>query len=127
MSTVSNALDRRQHERFAMPHQYTGITVQPAGSMTVGELSGHVYDISESGIRLELDQALAIGSDVSFQLDLPMGHGCVTGSATVVWVNSEDDDPGPRRCALHIRSFLSPADLARLTGYLGQVQPSRAA
>jgi len=127
MSTVTNSLDRRQCERFTMPHQYTAITVHPAGSMTLCPLHGHVYDISESGIRLELDEPLDIGSEVSFQVQLPMGHGTVTGQAAVVWVNSQDDDPGPRRCALYIRSFLSATDQSRLTNYIGDVQPLRAA
>ncbi len=127
MTAIENPIDRRAHPRFALPHQYTGITVQRLGSMTIGDLHGHVYDISESGMRLELDEALDVGSVVSFQVDLPLGHGPVTGTATVIWVNSAEDDPGPRRCALHVREYLTAGDHARLVRYLGDAQPCRAA
>lgn len=127
MSALSNHFDRREHVRFVMPHQYTAVTVQPSGSMAIGGLEGHVYDISESGIRLELDIPLEVGSVVNFQVQLPLGHGSVTGTGAVVWVNDADDDPGPRRCALHVREYLSPADHVRLLRYLGQAQPCRAA
>lgn len=127
MSASSNTFDRRQHARFTMPHQYTSVTVHRGGSMAMDALEGHVYDISESGIRLELDDPLDVGSIVTFQVQLPLGSGTVTGSASVVWVNDADDDPGPRRCALHIREFLSATDHARLVSYLGQAQPCRAA
>lgn len=128
MSALESPLvDRRQYPRFVMPHQYTAVTVQRSGSMAIEGLTGHVYDISEAGIRLELDEALEIGSLVSFQIELPFGNGTVTGTATVVWVNSEDDDPGPRRCALRVRDFLTASDHARLVRFLGDVQPSRAA
>lgn len=110
-----------------MPHQYTPVTVHRSGTMAMGGLQGHVYDVSESGIRLELDEPLEVASQVVFQVQLPLGHGPVTGTATVVWVNDEHDDPGPRRCALHIRDYLTPADHARLLAYLGQAQPCRAA
>lgn len=127
MSALRNTVNRRQHERFIMPHQYTPVTVHRSGCMSLGGLEGHVYDVSESGIRLELDEPLHVGSQVIFQLQLPLGHGPVTGTAAVVWVNDQNDDPGPRRCALHIRDYLTAADHARLVGYIGEAQPSRAA
>lgn len=123
----SNIINRRQHVRFVMPHQYTAVTVHNSSDMSTAGLDGHVYDMSESGIRLELDEALEVGAQVIFQVQLPMGYGPVTGTAVVVWINDADDDPGPRRCALHIRDYLTPADHARLVGYLGEGQPSCAA
>jgi hypothetical protein len=99
---------------------YTAVTARRAEA-AVSELHGHVYDISESGVRIELDEALHPGECVILDLDLPGTRTSVNASASVVWINDPLDDPGPRRMALRFTSFSARADLDRLISYLGTV------
>ena len=52
-------------------------------------------------------------------LDLPGAGTSVNASASVVWVNDPNDDPGPRRMALRFTSFSDQANRDRLIEYLG--------
>jgi hypothetical protein len=111
---------RRSCRRLRVPPMYTSVTARgPAGS----DLHGHVYDISEHGLRIELDQALAPGERVALTLDLPGEPEPVSASASVIWVNDAQDDPGPRRMALRFTGFARRADRARLIDFLGQGEP----
>jgi hypothetical protein len=103
---------------------YTAVTARrevrgAAGSVVVPMLHGHVYDISASGVRIELDEALQPGESVVLNMDLPGGPTSVKASASVIWVNDEQDDPGPRRMALRFTRFSDHADRDRLIDYLG--------
>lgn len=82
-------------------------------------LEGHAYDISLSGLRFELDNALAEGDQVGIELHLPGMHESVKSQARIVRVYDEDGDPGPRRMAASFKSFESPSDAARLSRHLG--------
>lgn len=106
--------DRRQHDRFLLPHMYTGITVMRAAELRLEQYEGHAYDISESGVRFELDVPLPPGDAVSFQLELPGGAGMVNGTGKIVRLFDELDDPGPRRMALAITRYATSDDRDRL-------------
>jgi len=117
---MSETQDRRRaHRRLRMPPMYTSVMAcreQPATPQP-SELTGHVYDISEAGVRIELDEPLAPGELVHLQLMLPGANGGVTASASVVWVHDSLDDPGPRRMAL-VFTRIETADQARLRAFL---------
>jgi c-di-GMP-binding flagellar brake protein YcgR len=97
---------------------YTAVTAR-RGQAAISSLHGHVYDISATGVRIELDEALHPGECVVLNLDLPGAQMSVNASASVVWVNDPQDDPGPRRMALRFTSFSAQADRDRLISYLG--------
>jgi hypothetical protein len=119
--------NRRRFERFSLPVGYTTITVQRTDAEAVTLLTGHAYDISEAGIRFELDEPLQLGERISASIMLACESEAVLVSATVVWLNDTLDDPGPRRMALNFESFASMADRNRLVNYLSRGQLARAA
>jgi c-di-GMP-binding flagellar brake protein YcgR len=123
MSTALH-VNRRAFERFSLPPMYTAITASRAAGAC---LSGHAYDISEGGMRLELDEALAPGEVVTVDIELPGTQSSISVRGNVVWVNDADDDPGPRRHAMRFADFATPADHARLVSFLGQRKLRRAA
>ena len=110
--------ERRQHQRFKLPALYTNVMIEPRLDSTSPQLCGHAYDISQSGVRIELDEPLEIGQSVQIHLELPGGNKDVHAAASVVWVNEAEDDPGPRRMALRFAQFQTPADKVHLLGYL---------
>ena len=116
MTTVQPT--RRESPRFRLPAAYTAVTAH-RGQAALSQLHGHVYDISASGVRIELDEALQPGECVVLDLELPGSRASVNASASVVWVNDPHDDPGPRRMALRFTSFSDRADRDRLFEYLG--------
>jgi hypothetical protein len=80
-----------------------------------GGMEGHGYDVSLTGMRFELDDALPAGTEVSIELYPPAERDPIRMRGTVVRVFSTDDDPGPRRMAVQFTGFASPADRDRLT------------
>ena len=119
--------ERRLHERFTLAPMYTDVTVQRVENLSIDRFEGHAYDISESGVRIELDVALEIGQGVALHLSLPGQENPMFVAADVVWVNDELDDPGPRRMALRFTDFIVETERARLLAYLGNVITKRAA
>ena len=122
--TTEHHLNRRQFERQPVCAMYSEISVRPVGGET-GEnpeeaRCGHVYDISEGGLRLELDEAMEMGEQLAVDVRLPGEDGSWGMTAAVVWVNDEIDDPGPRRMALEFSGFSSEQDHRRLVQYLGR-------
>ncbi|MHC5113837.1 MAG: PilZ domain-containing protein [Planctomycetota bacterium] len=112
-------IDQREHERFRLDPMYTNVMVRRAEGMTLRTLAGHVYDVSEAGARIELDEPLELGEEVSADLELPGGGPHVSVIGRVVWVNDTGDDPGPRRMALHFERFADTGGRVRLIGQLG--------
>ena len=123
---TSNRLNRREHERMRLNHMYTSVIVEPKFTIRHSML-GHAYDISDSGIRIELDEPLEVGQSVTLHLDLPGAGDDILADADVAWVNDEHDDPGPRRMALRFTQFHSPRDHRRLTNFLSGPQQHMAA
>ncbi len=110
--------NRRAHQRQIMQPMYTTVTAHRITAAGTLPLCGHIYDISEGGVRIELDEALELGEHVNVNIDLPGAPGQVTALGSVVWVNSGEDDPGPRRMALRFEQFHRVADRDRLVSYL---------
>ena len=123
----TDSVNLRQHDRFTLTPMYTRIALNRANGLRFERLEGHAYDVSEGGIRIELDQPLEPGERVSLQIGLPGEDIDIFASARVVWTNSADDDPGPRRAALQFREFQSRSDRDRLVRFLGSDLCRRAA
>jgi hypothetical protein len=111
-------IERRRHDRYKLPALYTHVLVEPRIDGEPSQLSGHAYDISNAGVRIELDQPLPVGQTVHVHLQLPGGIKDVNAGANVIWVSTADDDPGPRRMALQFTAFDTAGDQDQLDGYL---------
>ena len=109
---------RREFERIRVQPMYTAVTACTSAQDNPRRLQGHVYDISESGVRIELDDALEPGQIVTLHLDLPGADAAVEAAASVVWVHDDQDDPGPRRMALKFTEFQNRSDRNRLVDYI---------
>ena len=119
--------NRRAHPRHTLTPMYAPVTIQVIDGFKISRLGGHAYDVSEGGVRIELDVPLAVGQPVAVLLDLPGMTRTVFARAEVVWVNDEMDDPGPRRMALRFSAFSSTDDRLRLLAHLGELDARRAA
>jgi uncharacterized protein (TIGR02266 family) len=117
--------ERRVHDRFSLSPMYTSVSARSGGEPSA--LTGHIYDISRGGLRIELDEPLAPGTDLALDLSLPGEGGELHARACVVWVGEPDDDPGPRRMALRFTGFGDPRDEERLSTYLASGAARRAA
>ena len=62
-------MNRRDANRVSVKPAYSSVAVTASGSPE--RLTGHVYDISEKGLRFEVDRALPVGSAVELEL-LPL-------------------------------------------------------
>ena len=105
---------------------YTWVTAWRTDAAEI-QMHGHIYDISEQGVRIELDEPLSPGDAVDLHLSLPGAANSLGASADVVWVHNDEDDPGPRRMALKFTGFLQDADHDRLVDYLKHEDARRAA
>lgn len=132
------APNRRNDDRFRFSPAYTRVVVIPAApkddrlartalfdgldlsgfdpgmGTPAGGLEGHGYDISMSGMRFELDEELAAGTEVSIELHPPAERDPIRMRGVVVRVFAHDDDPGPRRMAVQFTAFVRPEDRERL-------------
>ena len=124
--------NRRRYERFALSPMYTPVSVRLLDSETF-DLEGHAYDISEGGIRFELDRPIAPGTHIAMQIALPAGLGSAQSGpgrsvfvlGNVVWI--DDEEPGPVRMALAITRFARAGDRERLIERLASGRYARAA
>jgi hypothetical protein len=115
-----NLRNRRRFERFAVQPMYSTVIATPAQWARSVGLHGHVYDISAAGVRVELDQQLPLGQPVAMKIGLPGARAEIGVSGEVVWVHSDEDDPGPKRMAMQFTDFASQADEDCLQTYLSQ-------
>ncbi|MSR28250.1 MAG: PilZ domain-containing protein [Phycisphaerales bacterium] len=120
--------NRRLADRFAPVLGYSRVTVTPDGPETASGATivepkiareGHLYDISVTGVRLDLDDPLEEGETVALEMHLPGLTRSIKARGRIVRVYDEDGDPGPRRMALTLRSFETPEDATRLARILG--------
>ncbi len=115
--------NRRQEQRYGLVPGYCSVAVR---RLDCGEvMHGHAYDISVTGIRVELDERLTPGEQVQLWIDF--GDTRITTRSRVVWQFDAADDPGPLRLALDFGEAISPADRNRLLAYIANVGILRAA
>ncbi|MEM7680629.1 MAG: PilZ domain-containing protein [Planctomycetota bacterium] len=114
----TEATDHRAEPRLPLPAMYCELRAR-AGAQRPYELTGHIYDLSLSGLRFELDEALPAGASMDVRITLPGAEPVtVKASASVVRQASEQDEPGPCRLAATFTRFRTPMDRERLSGYL---------
>lgn len=131
---LTTGSDRRLHTRFALPAMYTAVAVRPL-DQDAFNLFGHAYDLSEGGMRFEVDEAIPAGAAIVVRLQLPgpaiswSEQRPVYAFANVVWVEQEDVElgAGPVRMACVFRRFVQQSDLDRLRQALGSGRYSQAA
>jgi hypothetical protein len=129
-----NPVDRRECERFTVSPMYTPVRVRLEGETEFAR-DGHAYDISESGLRFELDHPVEAGTPMTVELELPRaglwastddGPGrTIELKANVVWCDTEE--PGPARMAASVTEFIREGDKPRLMRLLTSGQFLRAA
>ena len=112
-------INRRRHARFQLEPMYTPVAVRTLDK-EVFDIEGHAYDISEGGIRFELDRAVPPGTKIAMQITLPnldsreIGPGrSIFVFANVIWIEDEDE-PGPVRTAAVFTHFARAGDRERL-------------
>lgn len=112
------ATDTRQFPRLKLPAMYTLIRVKPTGDERF-RWTGYIYDISASGMRFELDQALDPGTEVEVRAMLPGAfHTTFHAVGKVVRLHDDAEDRGPMRMGLVFEKFTHHADRRRLHEYL---------
>lgn len=118
--SLHHGAEHREATRYKLPAMYTLVRVRPAGTQRY-RWTGYVYDISTSGMRFEIDRALAPDMKVEIHAMLP-GKEQVTFEATGHVVRLHDDEfaPGPKRMGMTFDSFAFVGDQERLTTYLQQ-------
>lgn len=125
--TSTPIMNRRAHERFRLAPMYTDVVARCCDEQNAGAIGGHAYDISEGGMRLELDQRFTPGRRLDLAVTLPGTDEPLHFTGEVVWRHDADDDPGPCRMAVRIVAFATDRDRIRLLRYLGAGHLYRAA
>src|SRR5688500_4697936 len=97
--------ERRRHPRFNLAPMYSGVQAHRASGDGHDSADGHAYNISEGGIRIELDHRFEIGERVKLDIALPGAFEEVHVSGKVVWILRSDDDPAARRMAVQFDGF----------------------
>jgi len=131
---MDKASERRRHQRYVLPSMYTGVDVRPMDSDSF-DWKGHAYDISEGGMRFELDQPIEPGTQIAVRIQLPGAEFLrlterrpVYAFANVVWIEEDDlDQGGPVRMACVFSRFVMPGDKERLCQRLASGRFSLAA
>ena len=124
--------DRRAHVRYTLPAMYTRLTLRPLDTEEF-LWDGHAYDISEGGVRFELDRPVEPGTPVAVRIDLPASiaerrteRRSVFAFANIVWLEDEDD-PGPAQMAAVFTRFAREGDKELLLRRLSAGRYARAA
>ena len=112
------SIDVRRAPRLTLAAMYTLVHVRPAGTSRY-PWAGHIYDISASGMRFELDEALEPGTHVDITATLPgPDHPTITATGRIVRLHGDSDEPGPVRMGMTFERFSHTADRLRLAHYL---------
>lgn len=131
---MPSSSDRRAFPRYVLPSMYTTIAVRPLDSDEF-TWEGHAYDISQGGMRFEVDHPIPAGTEVAIRIELPGASSLRVADrkpvyvfANVVWIEEEDaDGAGPVRMACVFKRFVQPGDMDRLMARLKSGRYSLAA
>lgn len=92
--------EARQMPRLKLPPMYTLVRVRPEGDERY-RWTGFVYDISMTGMRFELDAAVAPGTRLEIRAMLPgPQHTTFRAAGPVVRVHDDDGSRGPTRMGM---------------------------
>lgn len=116
MSAETVPSDSRTQPRMKLPAMYTVLRAKPLQDKSYC-WTGHIYDLSVSGMRFELDNAVQPGTAVCVRATLP-GTRHVTIQAQGRIVRIHDDEPGPSRMAMAFEFFPVATDRQKLERYL---------
>lgn len=129
------AVERRQFERFLVAPMYSRIAVRFLDEDTF-DYEGHCYDISEGGLRFDLDRPIAPGTTVAIRIDLPLlengmpetpGHGrAIYAVGNIIWLDDEAL-PGNVKMAVAFTRFGHEGDRDRLLSQFATGRLARAA
>ena len=109
--------EARNNPRMKVPAMYTLVRVRHVGDQRY-RWTGHIYDISESGMRFELDVPLPAGTEVEVRGMLPGVHQTTFNATGRIVRMHDDQEVGPIRMAMTFTSFNHDIDRQRLTLYL---------
>ena len=105
---MTQSINRRAFDRFSLPPMHSFVRVSRQDEKDGEGLIGHAYDVSESGVRVELDEALAPGEAICLSISLPGEQTGINARGEVVWTSDPEDDPGPRRVGVRFEQFETP-------------------
>ena len=120
MSRANRSAESRQAPRLRLPAMYTLVRVRRRGDERYS-WSGYIYDISNSGMRFELDSTLEPGTQIEVKAMLPGSpHTTFAASGHVVRRHDDSEDLGPTRMGMTFDSFAGRTDRRRLEDYISQ-------
>ncbi|XAL99709.1 PilZ domain-containing protein [Phycisphaeraceae bacterium D3-23] len=109
---------QRSEPRLKLPAAYTLVRARVIGSSKY-TWTGHLYDISVTGMRFELDMPLDIDAQIEVRGMLPgKDHTSFRATGRVVRLHSDEEDLGPAVMGMMFEQFRSPMDYQRLLAYL---------
>lgn len=110
--------ETRQQPRLKVSAAYSVLRVRRVGE-TDYQWTGHIYDVSMSGMRFEIDDALDPGTHVEVRGLLP-GQTNVQFNARgrIVRYHDEGPEAGPTRMGMVFEEFSTRTDEIRLAHYL---------
>ena len=73
--SIHRFTEARREARIRVPAMYSDVRARRKGERRYA-WTGHVYDISASGMRFEFDQALEVGVAIEVRLVLPSRARC---------------------------------------------------
>jgi hypothetical protein len=112
--------EHRNRRRLALQAMYTHVRVRPRGTRLY-RWSGHIYDVSESGMRMELDEQVEDGTNVEISAALPGKRATIIRArGTIVRRHDDDAEPGPVRLGVSFDTFTRRNDRRRLADYVSQ-------
>lgn len=110
--------EARAFPRLKLPAMYTLLRIRPRGENRY-RWTGHIYDISPSGMRFEMDDEVPAGTELEVRAMLPGGvHTTFTATGRVVRLHDDDPACPPVRMAMAFDAFSHPIDRQRLCDYL---------
>lgn len=120
---MQNQINRRRHDRFRLAPMYSRVTMRLLDQDEF-PFEGHAYDVSESGLKFEMDSPLEVGTSIILRLDIPLDiHGLpptdprdqyIEVLARVVWIDEEDMEFGPVKMAAEFSRFTRFGERERL-------------
>ena len=117
----------RQSSRLKLSAMYSSIHVRPRHSRQFC-WSGHIYEVSDAGLRFELDHPVALGKPVDVRATLPGRNATTVNlSGRIVRYHDDPDDPGPIRVGMKIDSFSTEDDRRLWLDYIRSSRLSQAA
>ena len=117
---MQSGVEARQAPRLRLPAMYTLIRLRKKGESRFN-YTGYIYDISQTGMRFELDDPMTPGTELEFRALLP-GSQTTTFSASghLIRMHDDMDEPGPVRMAIQFDKFKTVVDRQMLHQYLDQ-------